>query len=513
MRRGRTLLLNTLILTATSILMRIVGLGFQVYLSNKIGAAGIGLFILIMSVNMFAATVAISGIRFTTTRLVAEELGFKNHYGIKKAVNRCLFYALVFGMAASLMLYFGAEFIGTVLIGDVRTVLSLKILSLSLPFLSMGAVLAGYFTAVCRIINSAVTQAAEQFIRIGTVVILFVLMPIEGIEKACAIIVIGGVAGEIGSFFLILILYLIDKRRYGDGKTENRNITRRMLGIAVPLAVSAYCRTALSTVQNLIVPRGFKKSGLSSERALSDYGTIQGMVFPVITFPVALFASLSELIVPELTEAQVTGRRNAIASTVKRILKLCLLFSVGIAGILLGFSEELGETIYGEGSVGYYIRIFALLMPVMYLDTVTDGMLRGLGQQMYSMRYNIIDSFISTLLVYFLLPRYAIGGYIFILYFSEIFNFILSIRRLGQITEVEISAGTVIKSVIAIIGAINISAVLMRCIGVPLSAGAGNLTGHILLSGCLYAVFLALFGALGKNDVAWLRAAVRRREA
>ena len=54
--RGRNLLLNTLLLTATAFLMRAVSVTFQIYLSNKIGAAGIGLFQLIMSINMLAFT-------------------------------------------------------------------------------------------------------------------------------------------------------------------------------------------------------------------------------------------------------------------------------------------------------------------------------------------------------------------------------------------------------------------------------------------------------------------------
>ena len=83
MSRGRKVLFNTALLTLTSLLMRSVGMMFQVWLSNKIGPAGIGLFQLIMSVSALAATFSISGIRFATTRLVSEELGRGNAAGIK----------------------------------------------------------------------------------------------------------------------------------------------------------------------------------------------------------------------------------------------------------------------------------------------------------------------------------------------------------------------------------------------------------------------------------------------
>ena len=73
--KGKRLLVNTIVLTMSSLLLRSIGLIFQVFLSRKMGAVGIGLFQLVMSVDMFAATIAISGIRFTATRLVSEELG------------------------------------------------------------------------------------------------------------------------------------------------------------------------------------------------------------------------------------------------------------------------------------------------------------------------------------------------------------------------------------------------------------------------------------------------------
>lgn len=48
MRRAKQLLLHTSAMTATSLLMRTIALVFQVYVAGKIGAAGIGLFQLVM---------------------------------------------------------------------------------------------------------------------------------------------------------------------------------------------------------------------------------------------------------------------------------------------------------------------------------------------------------------------------------------------------------------------------------------------------------------------------------
>lgn len=509
MQRGKKLLLNTVLLTCSALLMRTIALAFQVYLSNRIGSAGIGLFQLVMSVGTLAFTFAMSGIRFTTTRLVAEELGMQRPAGAIAAVRRCLAYSLIAGILASSLLYFGAEYLGTYWIGDTRTVLSLRILAISLPFLSAGAVLGGYFSAVQRVIQSAAGQIFEQLIKIIVVVLALTAIPTDNLEYACAAVIVGGVAGETLSFFLLYILYRIDRRRFVRKGQPGTHLTRRMFSIAVPLALSSYARTALSTIQQLLVPRGFRAYGASSEAALAAYGVIQGMVFPVITFPAAFFSSIAELLIPDLTEAQMAGNQRFISRYVGRILFFCCMFTIGVMGIIFRFARYLGATIYASSQAGFFIRAFAPLILIIYMDTVTDGMLKGLGAHIASMRYNILDALISVVLVYFLLPRYALAAYVCILYFTEIFNFTLSIIKLWRLTHFHLEWGGIFKSIFCVIAALSLSQLLLRTFGVPIAAAPLSLCLHILLSLVLYLLLLYLFGCIRRDDLHVFRRNVR----
>lgn len=69
--------------------MRAVGVAFNVYLSAKIGAAGMGLYSLIMSVYTFAVTFATSGINLAVTRVISEEIGKQNAAGVRRAMRAC----------------------------------------------------------------------------------------------------------------------------------------------------------------------------------------------------------------------------------------------------------------------------------------------------------------------------------------------------------------------------------------------------------------------------------------
>lgn len=70
-------LINGLVLTFTSLIMRSIAMIFNIYISNKIGAEAVGLFSLVMSIYLFFVTIATSGLNLACTYLVAEQFARK----------------------------------------------------------------------------------------------------------------------------------------------------------------------------------------------------------------------------------------------------------------------------------------------------------------------------------------------------------------------------------------------------------------------------------------------------
>ncbi|MBQ1848199.1 MAG: oligosaccharide flippase family protein, partial [Clostridia bacterium] len=146
MKLVRQFLINGIILTVTSVTMRLLTVVFNVYITDKIGAAGVGLFSLIMSVYTFAVTFATSGIYLSATRLVSMQIVRNSGEGVKRAMRSCIVYALCFGSSAMILLLVFSERIATSWLGDIRTLRSLRILALSLPPLAVSNALSGYFS-------------------------------------------------------------------------------------------------------------------------------------------------------------------------------------------------------------------------------------------------------------------------------------------------------------------------------------------------------------------------------
>lgn len=436
MRNARLLMLNTLILTVSGFLMRTVGVAFNVYLTNRIGAAGIGLFELIMAVYALAVTLAAAGVRLGATRLVTDALG-QSAVDPTGATLTCLRYGFTAGCGAALILFYAAPLIARGWIADEAAIGSLKILAVSLPFTAVSAALSGYFTARKTLLKYAGIQLLEQLTKVLTTVLALHRLKRGDVGQACACVSFGMSLSETVSCALSLAVCRLDRRRFR-AFDKKRYGLGRLLPIALPDAVGTGLRSVLLTVEHLLIPIGFRKAGQSAEQAMNTYGSIHGMALPIVLYPAAVLTALSGLLVPELADCRSKGKQKQIDFTVRFCLRLTVLFSLGCAAFLFFFSADVSNCVYASGEPAFYIRLLSLLLPVMYADTMVDGMLKGLNEQLASMRYNIMDSSLCVALVWFLLPKYAVSGYVFILFFSEILNFSLSFHRLTTACTVRV---------------------------------------------------------------------------
>ena len=211
---GERLARNTAVLTASSLVMRLLGMLWQIWLAGRIGAVGIGLFGLVMSVGFFFSTAAISGIRFAVTRLLSEELGRGREGSVGPVILSAAGYALFFGGAAAAGLYLLSPVIAGRWIGDTRTATSLRLLALALPAGAASSLLAGYFTAVGRVWKTAAEQFFEQLLRMGLTVVALQRTAGAEVGTVCAAVVGAGTAADILGAWGMGLLYVLDRRRY-----------------------------------------------------------------------------------------------------------------------------------------------------------------------------------------------------------------------------------------------------------------------------------------------------------
>lgn len=378
----KVFILNTIILLLSSVILQIINIFFSIYISNTIGEEAVGVFTLVMSVYMFGITLASAGINISATRVVSEELASNNELGAKKAAQRCVLFSLLFGLSASIIFFVSADFTTIHCLHSKISKNVIYLICIALPFISMSSAVNGYFTAVRRVYKNALAKFFEEFVKIlFTAILLKSLMP-DDINYACYALILADVISEVTSFAQLYFLYVRDKKgslsesRYRDLDSYNKRILR----ITIPVALTSYLRSGLSTIKQLIIPSSLQKSGMNSSNSLIAYGIVNGMAMPVIMFPVILVTSFSGLLIPEFSRFNAQGKNKKIRSLSIFILSCTLIFSVLVAITIFMLSDEISTIIYHKSEIAKYIRILSPLIVIMYLDIVIDRNFKRIGR-------------------------------------------------------------------------------------------------------------------------------------
>jgi stage V sporulation protein B len=182
------------------------------------------------------------------------------------------------------------------------------------------------------------------------------------------------------------------------------------------------------------VPKNLAKFP-KSNNALSQFGMIKGMALPILFFPSAILNSVSTLLIPEISEAVARNRPSIVRDCTKKIIKFTSLTGFLFGAIFLFCGEKIGILIYGDSSVGFLLKALSPIVPLMYLESVTAGLLKGLDRQMNMLRFNSFDSIVRIASVFFLLPLFGIKAYLGIMIVSNCFTSCLSARCLFKTTE------------------------------------------------------------------------------
>lgn len=428
------MLQNTLLLSMASLAMRAVSMLFQVYLSEQVGAVGLGLMQLTVTINGFAVTLGSSGLRVAAMYLSAEEYGAGRMQGVRQAMSWCLGVGAALSTLVGGAMALSAGALAVSWVRDIRAVPALRLLGVTLPLTCLGGIAAGYFTACGQVRRLVAVELAE---RVASVVLTSWLLgrgEAEELTYACAAIVGGSALASAGAVAVLMYLMRRSLRGVGAGAP---GMGRRLGRFCVPVALNDYLRSGLGTLEQLLIPYGLTRYGGSRTGALADYGVIHGMVFPVLLFPNTVLLAVADLLVPKLARYRARREAGRTQSTVRACLRAGVLFSCAVAGLVCVLAEPLGLALYHSADAGRYLRLFAPLVPVLYLDCIVDGMHKGLGQQLYCVRINTLCNLLDVALLFTLLPRLGIGGYLLTYTLTHALNFYLSLRRLLAVTGLE----------------------------------------------------------------------------
>ncbi len=457
--KNLTYIQGAFILTLTNLITGSLSFIYRVFLTRAIGSEGVGVYQLVLPLYMLFITLVSGGITTAVSKLIAEQGPNRNYRNMYKILRICGIMIGIWSLFLCTSIFFNAEYLANTVLKDSRTLLAIMVFTPAVFFISLSAILKGYFFGIQYVNPPAFIDILEKLIRLGGLMLTtYFLLPF-GIEYVCAGVMAAMAAGELISLLLLYFSYKIKRApvtalTYTDSTVH---IMSKVLRMALPLSLSGALTTIMDMVIAIIIPMQLRASGYSNSNALSLYGQVTGMAMPLLFFPFIVVASLGITLVPAIASSYTSGNWIALNKKCNDSLKITSVIAFGSTAFFLIFPWELCRIFFKCAEAGNLLFWMTFACVFEYWQFTLFAILNGVGMQNVVFNNSILHIIISVLCSYFLIPIPSIGIYGYIIGFcaSAILICLWNFMDLKRIRQIRIDYfNVVVKPFLAFIGMI-----------------------------------------------------------
>lgn len=419
-----TFMSGAITLIFSQIIVKVVGIIYKVYLTNKSGFGDTGNAIYNGGYQIYALLLLISsiGIPNAISKMVSEKVSIGDYKGANKVFRLSLIILAVIGSIGSLVLFFSAEFISTTLLDIPESKITLMILAPAIVLVAISSVIRGYFNGRSQMKATANSQSLEQILK--TLLTIIIVEIVAHITSNDVIAMAGGATAAttlsvVGSLIYICKYYknrksILDLEIKQTGKyeqTDNKTLIKNILKLAIPASLTSIITSINKNIDSITVVRGLKKI-TSADEAKRLYGILSGKVDMLIALPLAFTIAFATVLVPGISSAKAKGDKKSIVTRIKSSFLLTLLIGLPCAFGLMTFAKPILELIFPNASDGASIlQAISILIVFTTITQTLSGSLQGLGNYKAPVVGLILGVIVKTVLNLIIIPIPGIGIY------------------------------------------------------------------------------------------------------
>lgn len=416
------LILGSLMLTVSGVLSRILGFLYRIFLSQTIGAEGLGLFQLVMPILMLCITVSCLGFQTAISRFVATAYPSSPQLARKYLLGGIIL-SVALASILSFSLYFGANSIACHFICEEKCIVLIRLISFSLIPASIHACINGYYYGIQKTFVPALSQIFEQIGRVGSVFLIYKILASKGLCLSVNHTIIGVIISEFVAVAFCLSALSFEKNVDFSLKDyfPSLSVLRDISKMVIPISLNYLMLNLCSSYENVILPQKLRLYGCSTSEALSIFGVLTGLAIPIILFPGIITNSVSVLLMPQISSSITSENKSHLFNKIKKVSLFGLLFGIFVTICFLIFGKFIGVRIFHSPIAVDLIKRLSFLCPFIYITSLLGSVIHGLGHPKYVLFTNLLASSIRIFLIFELVPAYGINAYLWGLLISYVF--------------------------------------------------------------------------------------------
>ncbi|WP_339266686.1 stage V sporulation protein B [Paenibacillus sp. FSL R5-0470] len=471
--RKQSFIQGTLILLAAGIINRMLGFIPRIALPRIIGAEGVGLYQLAYPFFIVLATVITGGLPLAIAKMVAEAEGENRPEKSRQILRTGLTLSVGLGIFFTIVALVSASWVSNVILTDHRVYYTFIAMIPMIAIVAVSAIYRGYFQGRQNMIPSALSSVFESIVRIFFMLWFSWLLLPKGIAFAAAGAMLGVTVGEIGGMLAILWQYYVITKK--DKKTppiseqqtlekevippdpdavqSTSPILRRLLGVSIPVTASRLVGSFSYLLESIITVRSLALAGIATAAATAQYGSLQGMVIPLLLLPGALTSSLAVSLVPSLSEAAARKDLPTIHKRMHQALRLALVTGAPFAVLMYVLAVPLCNLLYGNPDTAPMLKLMAPFALFIYVQAPLQAALQAMDRPGRALINTLIGAVVKIILIVILAsqPEYGIYGAIIAIIVNSVLVTLLHGYSVVSLISLSLRITDTIKTLCAMI--------------------------------------------------------------
>lgn len=430
-----SLIKGTLIMASSGLLIKLIGFLFKIVLARVIGSEGYGIYTIAYSLYSPLLMLFVSGIPVAISQLSAADSALKGKKS-PQIFSTMLFFNSFFGLLLAGLFFLLIKPIANGVLNDPQVIPALMGITPAIFFAAMLAVFRGYFQGLQQMSPTAVSQMAEQVIRVSSSLVMIIFLLKSGPAwGALGVTLAAGVGGFAG--LLVLIGYYITWRRQKkipspSGHWFQWKIVQKIMQLAVPITIGALAISLMQFLDGTIIPRRLVAMGFLRDEARAIFGGF-GMANSLTTFPTILATAISVNLIPAIARSSLQSPKLTTYRIGQAIRWGGIISFPAVIGLFL-LAGPITKLIYGTGLVEVPLKVLCWSIAIISLHTITTGIIQGLGKTYLPAKYLLIGGLVNGVINYTLTPIFGIRGAAF----GTIIGYLISLggnlRELTKLT-------------------------------------------------------------------------------
>lgn len=460
---------GTLILLAAGIVNRMLGFIPRIALPRIIGAEGVGLYQLGYPFFIVLVTIITGGLPLAIAKMVAEAESENRPEESRRILRTGLAVSLSLGILFTVIALFGASWVSQTILTDSRVYYTFISMTPMLSIVAVSAVYRGYFQGRQNMIPSALSSVLESLIRIFFMLWFSWLLFPKGMAYAAAGAMLGVTVGEIAGMLVLLLQYFFivkkDKRTRPASNSDlsgsfaekapagQPSLLKRLLAISIPVTAGRLVGSFSYLLESIITARSLALAGIATAAATAQYGSLQGMVIPLLMLPGVLSSSLAVSLVPSLSEAAAKKDLPTIHKRMHQAMRLALVSGAPFAAIMYILSEPLCTLMYGNADTAPMLRLMAPFALFLYVQAPLQAALQAMDRPGRALVNTLIGAVVKIALILTLAsrPEYGIYGAIIAIIVNSVLVTLLHGASVTRLIAFAPRIGDPIKTIAAMI--------------------------------------------------------------